>query len=271
MYRESSRLVVRTLALEFDDLPKSFDGYRIIFASDFHVRRIGPYERRVLDTLGALHGDLLILGGDFPDHRKKSADAAMAFVDEIGNLAPNFRDGIVAVRGNHDSPAMRKHLKHHGVIRYLSGRVAVVERGGATIALAGARRWPKRKDRDRLGRSLRRLAASMPADAGLQILVAHWPDYFPAARNERFDLVLAGDTHGGQVRLPLIGAIIRKTPMPQRYAYGLAREGRTTLYTTSGVGTRGIRLRFLCPPEIVALELHARDSAIRSEDAASTG
>jgi predicted MPP superfamily phosphohydrolase len=96
----------------------------------------------------------------------------------------------------------------------------------------------------------------MPAGIDFRVFVAHWPDYFPPASRAGFNLVLAGDTHGGQIRLPLVGAPVRKTTMPSRYAYGLVREGGATLYTTSGIGTRGVPLRLLCPPEIVVLELH---------------
>lgn len=250
---------LRFFSLEFPSLPATFDRYTIVFASDFHVRRIGRYENKVLEVLASLRGNLLILGGDYQNHRKKSAGSAMAFVDAVGEFAAHFADGIVAVRGNHDSRPMRGHLKRHGAIRYLSGTSLVIEREGAKIAISGARKWPK-KERERMNRAVRRLVMSIPDAVSFRILVAHWPDYYPAAQQAVFDLVLSGDTHGGQVRLPLIGPLVRKTRMPRRYVYGFVREGQTTLYTTSGLGTRGLPLRLFCPSEIVVLELRARNS-----------
>lgn len=258
--REARRLHIRRFSLDFANLPTTFDGYRIVFASDFHVLRVGSFEREVLDRLTTLRGDLLILGGDYQDHRKKPADGAIAFVDKLGELAGHFIDGIVAVRGNHDSRTMRAHLRGHSAIRYLSTKAFVIERGGDKIAIAGVR-WRPRKSRKRMEQRVHRIAASVPDDPRFRILVAHWPDYFPCAKGEKFDLVLSGDTHGGQIRLPLIGAIVRKTRLPRRYAYGLVREGESTLYTTSGIGTRISPLRLFCPPEIVILELRASGSA----------
>jgi len=253
-WREANRLTVRHIRLDLPNLPPAFDGYTIVFASDFHVRRMGRFEEKALDTIKSTSGDLLILGGDFQDNRNKPPGPATDLIDALGQMAPNFSDGIVAVRGNHDTLTVRNYLKRHRAIRYLSGRVVVLERGGEKMAIVGARKWPK-KERERMNRAVRRLVALTPPDVGLRILVAHWPDYFPAARDNGFDLVLAGDTHGGQIRLPVIGAIVRKTRMPRRYAYGLVRERRSILYTTSGVGTRGLRLRLFCPAEIVRFEL----------------
>jgi predicted MPP superfamily phosphohydrolase len=252
---EATRLDVRRLSLDFPNLPAVFDGYRIVFTSDFHVLRVEPYERRVLESLAGIEGDLLVLGGDFQDCRRRSADGAIEFIDRLGALADRFPDGIIAVRGNHDSRTVREHLKQHDAIRYLSATWHVVEREGARIAIAGAKKWPKKRDRKRMDRAVRTLVDRAPERADLRILVAHWPDYFYAARRARFDLVLSGDTHAGQIRLPLVGPPIRKTKMPGRYAYGLVREDGTTLYTTSGIGTRSVPLRLLCPPEIVVVEL----------------
>jgi len=251
---EARDLRVRRIDLELENLPPAFDGYTIVFASDFHVGRPGEYERKVLDALGAPRGDLLVLGGDYQEQRSKPADGAIEFVGRLALLAPSFTDGIVAVRGNHDNRRMREYLKKEPAIHYLSASWRAIERGGAKIAVAGARHARKKKT-EGMRAEARRLAAEIPPEAAFRVLVAHWPDYFPAATEAGFDLVLSGDTHGGQIRLPLVGAPIRKTTMPARYAYGLVRERGSVLYTTSGVGTRGVRLRFLCPPEIVVLKL----------------
>jgi predicted MPP superfamily phosphohydrolase len=263
--REARRLHVRAIRLDFDRLPTAFDGYRIVLASDFHVRRVGGFERKVLAALGGLRGDLLVLGGDFQNHHKRPVGEATAFVDALAALAPNFTDGILAVRGNHDSVAMRRYLKEQPAIRYLSRSIHVIEREGAPMAFAGARTKPRKK-RKRLKEATRKIAAAMPAGGAFRVLIAHWPDYFPPARRQGFDLVLSGDTHGGQIRLPAIGPIIRKTSLPKRYAYGLVREGGTTLYTTSGVGTRMAPLRLFCPPEIVVFELHRKVRVEKTED-----
>lgn len=257
-YREANSLVVRRVEFDFADLPPAFEGYRIVFASDFHVLRMKSFQRKVLDALGGLRGDLLVLGGDFQDHGRKPADGGKAFADALGEFAGHFADGIVAVRGNHDNGTMRAHLRNHHAIRYLSGGAMAIERAGQKIGVAGAKQSPR--GRERMKQRMARLAGLLPEEAKFRILVAHWPEYFPAAKGEGFDLVLCGDTHGGQIRLPLIGAVVRKSKMPRRCCYGPLREDGTVLYTTGGVGTRGLPLRLGCPPEIIVLELHRRKS-----------
>lgn len=255
-YYEARDLRVRRLSVAFADLPKPFDGYTIAFASDFHVLRIGAHERNVLDRLGEVRADLLVLGGDLQYTRSRSAYGAKKFVDAVGRLAPRFTDGVVATPGNHDSYNLRTFLRRHPVVRYLGDTPLVIRRGDVKIAVAGVRKGP-RKRRRQMDRRIGSTVASIPTDVSFRILIAHWADYYPAARRARFDLVLSGDTHGGQIRLPFIGPI-RRTRTPRRYAWGLVREGNTVCYTTSGVGVRVLPLRFLCPPEIVVLELRRR-------------
>jgi len=98
--------------------------------------------------------------------------------------------------------------------------------------------------------------AEVPAE-DICLLLAHSPDQVREAQGRGVDLMLAGHTHGGQVRLPLLGAVVTGTQLGPRYANGLFRWGDTWLYVTRGIGTRGLPVRFLCPPEITLLILEA--------------
>lgn len=98
--------------------------------------------------------------------------------------------------------------------------------------------------------------AEVPAE-DFCLLLAHSPDQVREAEGLGVDLMLAGHTHGGQVRLPLLGAVVTGTDLGPRYASGLFRWGDTWLYVTRGIGTRGLPVRLLCPPEITLLVLEA--------------
>lgn len=87
------------------------------------------------------------------------------------------------------------------------------------------------------------------------ILLAHSPDAIHEAVEEGVDLVLSGHTHGGQVRLPLIGPLYANTDLGRAYHQGLFRFDGTWLYITRGVGTRAFPVRFLCPPEVTLITL----------------
>ncbi|HSL11337.1 MAG TPA: metallophosphoesterase [Actinomycetota bacterium] len=102
------------------------------------------------------------------------------------------------------------------------------------------------------------------------IAVMHSPDSAPEAAALGYELVVAGHTHGGQVRLPLIGALVTNSSMPRRLVSGLIQMGSATLHTSPGLGTSKFApFRFLCRPEATVLELTpGADAAERAERAA---
>jgi hypothetical protein len=157
----------------------------------------------------------------------------------------------------------------------------VLERGGARLAVLGvhtARPLEDRGDHEIdecawVGKVWRRgeawpLLPDEPARpwtcdrlAGgetFRILLAHTPDFLPDAKANGIDLVLAGDTHGGQVCLPLVGPLYVKSRLSRRHARGHVVEGGTQMYVNAGIGTQYLPIRILCPPEITVLTLRRR-------------
>ena len=91
--------------------------------------------------------------------------------------------------------------------------------------------------------------------------VMHSPDSAPETAALGYDLMVAGHTHGGQVRLPLVGALVTNCSMPRRLVSGLIRMGEAVLYLSPGMGTSKFApFRFFCRPEAALLELHPRKS-----------
>ena len=101
-----------------------------------------------------------------------------------------------------------------------------------------------------------------PSDS-FTILLYHSPDLAPQAAGLDIDLQLSGHTHGGQVRLPGLGAIVTGSLYGRRFQSGKYSLGNMTLYITRGIGLEGAgapRVRFLCPPEITVWEISGSDS-----------
>ncbi len=119
---------------------------------------------------------------------------------------------------------------------------------GTSIQLTGMDDpWLHREDRSLLVRE---------ADADTAVLVVHDPAPFEDAFEAGYDLVIAGHTHGGQVRLPLIGAIVSNSTVPPRLARGLSNVDGSWLFVTPGLGTgKYAPFRFLCRPEASILHL----------------
>jgi predicted MPP superfamily phosphohydrolase len=96
-------------------------------------------------------------------------------------------------------------------------------------------------------------------DAAFAMCVVHDPSPYEDAARAGFDLVVAGHTHGGQIRFPLVGAVVTNSTVPRRLALGASWVGRTLLFVTPGLGTSKFApYRFLCPPEASVLELVPR-------------
>jgi predicted MPP superfamily phosphohydrolase len=95
----------------------------------------------------------------------------------------------------------------------------------------------------------------------------HSPDSAPEAAACGYALVVAGHTHGGQVRLPLVGALVTNSNLPRRVVSGLIRMGGAFVHVSPGLGTsKYAPFRFLCPPEATLLELRtaSQPSSTRS-------
>ena len=116
-------------------------------------------------------------------------------------------------------------------------------------------------DRTR-GAELERALAPVPADAAV-LLLSHDPDVFPFVP-PRVALTLSGHTHGGQVGIPVVRRRFVPSRYGERYLRGHVEEGGRHLYVSSGLGTSGLPVRLLCPPEVVMLTLRSPTPAASS-------
>ena len=94
----------------------------------------------------------------------------------------------------------------------------------------------------------------MPDEAVPAIVLSHDPDYFEELKLP-YEFMLAGHTHGGQIQLPWIGALIVPSKYGTKYASGFFEDGGRKLFVTRGTGTSIIKARFLCPPEIAVITI----------------
>ncbi len=230
-------------------LDAALDGLTIAHLSDLHftgkIRR--EYFDHVVDRTNELDADLVAVTGDIVD-----VEACVEWIPHtLGRLTSRL--GVYFVLGNHDRrlrdvAALRRTLTGAGLID-LGGRCVCVSHRGAGIVLAGNELpWfgppgdPGEADR---------LASDGPA---LRVLLSHSPDQLPWARRHHFDLLLAGHTHGGQIRFPVIGPVLTPSLHGTKYASGVFYEAPTLMHVSRGIsGLDPIRLN--CPPELAKLTL----------------
>ncbi len=245
---EPERLSLERVTVPVPRLPNAFDGFRIAVLSDFHLQPFTtlPHIEKAIALVNGIRPDLVVLLGDFVD----------ATADAIHDLAPalsrlNARLGVFGVLGNHDywkgRKIVRDGLKANGI--------SVLENSGVSLGTAGASLFLAGLESAWCGKPNLDAALDRRRENAPTILLIHEPDFADtAAADGRVSLQLSGHSHGGQVRLPFIGAL-ELPSWGRRYDLGLYRVRDMTLYTNRGIGVSDVPVRFNCPPEVTEITL----------------
>lgn len=237
----------------------------VLHLSDLHFVRRDPRKTRFLSSLP--DADVTVVTGDFLAEPEAVETVVAAVAPVRGRLASWF------VLGSNDHYAP----KPLNYFAYFQGRrrsrTAVRGRAEELVRLLVADGWQEltnsKRDVDLGGLAVEllglddahisrhdlRVAPRTEPDR-FGIAVMHSPDSAAEAAALGYRLVVAGHTHGGQVRMPLVGALVTNSAMPARLVSGLMRMGTAVLHISPGLGTsKYAPFRFLCPPEATLLQL----------------
>jgi uncharacterized protein len=225
---------------------------RIVQLSDLHVEFTTRRERELSDLVESLHPDLIVLTGDYANESYIDDPRA---AHDLHELLDHFRAplGIYAVNGNVENPLWMPLIFSHSNIRILENEIVHIPELGEHFVLVGLSYTNWQDDIAALNLLMGDL---QPSD--FTVLLYHKPDLAYAARDTGVNLYLAGHTHGGQVRLPLYGALFSNSRFGKTFEMGLYHLGDMTLYVSRGLGFTGgdaPRARFLSPPEVVVVDL----------------
>lgn len=245
---EPEKLTVEQLQIPLKNLSPALEGFKIVQLTDLHLH---PYTQidfvaQAVDTANSLDPDLVVLTGDYV---LQGAESIFELAPVLGALNATY--GVFASLGNHDYwtdvQVIRQGLAEAGVpvLRNQGLELAV---GKSSIFLAGLDDvWSGTPD---LRATLDSLSGNIPA-----ILLTHEPDWADnTSQNGRISLQLSGHTHGGQVRLPGLGAPLLP-PFGLKYDQGLHRVNEMWVYTSRGIGVIGPPVRLNCPPEVTEITL----------------
>lgn len=233
---------------------KSGSRLRILHLGDLHIERITRREKQLNDEISRLQPDLILFSGDVLNLSYNRDPLAIQHAREIMAQwqAPL---GVFAVLG---SPAVDLEAIAPRIFDGLSIDLLEEERvsiavGEEQIQLIGL------SCTHRPFIDAPRMVKLLPEGSeDFTILLYHSPDLAPNAARTPIDLQLSGHTHGGQVRLPLIGALFTASLYGRAFSSGRYQLNGLTLYITRGIGMEGAgapRVRFLCPPEIILWEI----------------
>jgi predicted MPP superfamily phosphohydrolase len=253
---EPNRLVVREQTIEIDNWPRELDGLRIAVISDIHAGGSFINDNKlhtIVDRTNALHPELIVLLGDYMSSNGWTSRRIEPEV--FAPVLKNFNAplGTYSVLGNHDwwynGAKVRAALEQNG-IKVLDDQVLQIEARGVPLWLVGlADLWTRPQ---RVAQTIARVP-----EGQTMIALTHNPDIFPNLP-DRTPLLLAGHTHGGQVRFPLIGTVVRSSVYGERYERGHVFESNHHLFVTTGIGTSIMPVRFGVTPEIVLLTIRSK-------------
>lgn len=225
-----------------------YSGLRLVHLTDIHHSLFTPLERveRAVHLANRLRPDIVALTGDYVT---MSPDYIWPVAEALGRLKARF--GVFAVLGNHDfqvdADEVTRALRAHQV-RVLRNSRYPVRRDAATLWMAGVDDiWYGADD---LSAALDSIPPGEP-----KVLLCHNPTGVRRAAAHGVDLVLSGHTHGGQVRLPLVGSVYGRSKFGERFIEGWNRFRGTQIYVSRGIGKVLVPVRVGCPPEIACLRL----------------
>ena len=255
----TDRLNVRQVTIEFDDLPKAFDGYRIAQFTDVHLGSMkDELMLRAVTAIDDMRPDLIVFTGDI---QNMGPDELPRFAQTLKRL--KAKDGVMSVLGNHDysryvNVSPEEALRNERMTRDFETSVGwqlllndnrIVRRGSDSIVIAGGENdgrppFPAKAD---LKKAMRGIHAK-----SFVVMLQHdpsaWRRHILPQTNAQ--LTLSGHTHGGQISL--FG--LRPTELVGKEDDGLYAEGKRKLFVSTGLGGF-VPFRFYMNPEVVEITL----------------
>ena len=208
---------------------------RLVHFSDFHFKGDQQYGAEVVGRINELAPEFVCFTGDLVEHRR-FAEEALGFIRRIE--AP-----VYGCPGNHE---------YSSGVSFRDYEKSFAATGGAWLADRNV--LLERHDLEIVGMGIVGLKIVPPLPTKWRLLLIHYPLMADHLRDRHFDLILAGHSHGGQVRLPLWGSIIVPRGVG-RYDLGYYETAGGPLYVNPGIGTYRLPFRFNCPPELTVITI----------------
>lgn len=227
------------------NLPTVLQGFRIAHLTDLHITHDRHRYKRITAELTNHQIDIVALTGDYMSGLEMP-DASLPVMQRLINqVQPRY--GFYGVFGNHDTPDLVKCFTNQLNINWLDDQEAMISDLPLQILGVNGRENTRPGS---LGIATKIKHQAPNADPIISVVLSHFPCFLPQASDINADIMLSGHTHGGQLRLPWLGAFINHSDMPLKFSSGILRHGNTLGLVSRGLGEVALPLRTLCPPQL---------------------
>lgn len=259
IYTQNNVIVTSVYKVTDIRIPKKFNNFKIVQVSDLHNKNFG---NRLYEKIKALSPDIIVITGDLLDRRRPDIKTAVEIVENLTGIAP-----VYYITGNHEELSVHRDeivslVQEAGAI-VLENNEVVLEKENEKIRLIGVRDPAYTQDEKTYHKAdnseyMRDILSQFNLnDDSFNILLSHRPELFSIYSEKNIGLVMSGHAHGGQIRLPLIGAIYAPHQgIFPHYAEGMHCENDTALIVSRGLGNSRFPIRLFNCPEIVVAKLY---------------
>ena len=242
---------LRELELPVPGLPRELDGLRVAHLSDFHLGVRSPGVGAVVQAVewvSERQPDLVVVTGDLLTHPRGEP-----LLRTLVDLLPQ---PTVAILGNHDVAISRDPQAVASNLADLSPATLLCDEG-TMLELRGRNVWVAGVDPRMIVRSHEKTDPNGLSSTGadFRILLCHYPRVFDALEPDRFELVLAGHMHDGQIAIPYPGGKVRFAHLSAKYPRGVFHGPAGVMHVSPGLGTTFVPFRFAARPEATELRL----------------
>ncbi len=255
---QNNALEVTNYTYSSDEIPLSFDGYRIVQISDLHNKNFGKQPNRLIKEIQSLQPDMIVVTGDIIDSNHTNIETAIAFLNETVSIAPCYY-----ITGNHElwleetvRTELMERIAKTGTVILNDETIDIVADSDSNIDSTAVETFTLvgLDDGSLLGNTLQTLTKDIDKDQFI-LLLAHEPQNLMFYSKENVDLILSGHAHGGQFRLPGIGGLVAPDQgfLP-KYTEGLHTENGVSMIISRGIGNSIVPIRIFNRPEIVCVE-----------------
>lgn len=255
---QNNGIVMHEITYKNEDIPKAFEGYRILQISDLHNKVFGSGQEKLLAKIKKAQPDIIVVTGDLIDAYHTDMDVAMTLIDGATAIAP-----VYYVSGNHEAwsglyDKVKAQLEKHGAV-VLDNEKALIAQKEEAIELIGLAD-PSVTNADWFEYGVSDMAQVLDEltkeSNNFKILLSHRPELFDIYASSSVDLVFSGHAHGGQVRLPFIGGLIAPDQgLFPKLTEGMHTSGHTSMVISRGLGNSIIPLRLFNRPELIVVTL----------------